>query len=246
MDLQQTKSDWTALGTKDPLWAVLTAPDRRHGKWDAETFLATGRSEVREALARLPALGLHPGRERALDFGCGAGRLTLALADEVDEVVGVDISAPMLATAREFERAHPHRARCTFVESDAPDLGRFPDADFDIVFSSLVLQHLPPPVARGYLAEMIRVLRPGGAVIVQLVTGPDASVKGLLTRVLPLGAIRFAQRRLLRYPAPMDMHPMGRIEVEAVAAQSGGRLVDAVDEPMYGGNWHYTRYYVTR
>ena len=190
----------------------------------------------------LDEVGLAPGSERALDFGCGAGRLTIALADRVDTAVGVDISEPMLAKARELDT----HGRCTFVHNDGADLARFSDASFDVVMSSLVLQHLPQDLARGYLAELVRVLRSGGALVVQLVTGPDSSLRGLLVRVLPLRAVRFLQRRVLRYPAPMNMHPMGRTELESVATEAGARVVDAVDEPMYGGNWRYTRYYLTK
>ena len=242
MKLQQIRSDWTKLGTFDPLWAVLATPDRRHDRWDHQAFLATGRAEVRATMRHVSDLGLTPARERALDFGCGAGRLSAALADHVESVVGVDISPTMLAKARELDPT----GRCEFVENDRDDLSLFEDRSFDIVFSSLVLQHLPPPLAGRYLAEMLRVLRTGGVMVVQLATGPDRSIKGLLTRVLPLRAIRFAQRRMLGYPAPMDMHPMRGDAIEQVAQACGARVADAVDEPMYGGNWHYTRYYVTK
>jgi ubiquinone/menaquinone biosynthesis C-methylase UbiE len=241
MDLQQIRSDWTALGTFDPLWAVIATPDRRHDKWDPEAFLATGRREVSAALQHVRDLGLTPARERALDFGCGAGRLTVALADQVQSAVGVDISPSMLAKARELDPT----GRCEFIENDHDDLSLFENDSFDIVFSSLVLQHLPASLAKVYLAEMLRVLGPAGVLIVQLATGPDRSVKGWLTRVLPLRAVRFAQQRILRYPAPMNMHPMKRADIETVIRAEGARLVDAVDEPMYGGNWRYARYYVT-
>lgn len=242
MNLHQIRSDWTALGTEDPLWAVLATPDHRHGRWDAEAFLATGRDEVAAVLTHLDELGLAVDRQRALDFGCGAGRLTIALADQVDEAVGVDIAAPMLAKARELDES----GRCRFVRNDRPDLMQFDSASFDLVISSLVLQHLPHELAGGYLAELIRVLRPRGALVVQLATAPGRSVRGLLVRMLPLGAIRFLQRRVLGYPAPMDMHPMNRQELEPIATGAGARVVDAVDEVRYGGDWRYTRYYLTK
>jgi SAM-dependent methyltransferase len=242
MDLQQIKSDWTRLGRSDPLWAVLANPEQRHGGWDPNAFLATGREEVRAALEHACDLGLAPGRDRALDFGCGAGRLSAALADHVRSVIGVDISLTMLAKARELDPT----GRCEFMENDREDLSLFDDASFDIVFSSLVLQHLPPQLSHRYLAEMVRVLRPGGVLIVQVSTGSDRSPKGLLATILPLPAIRFAQRRVLGYPAPMDMYAMSRRDLDLVAGRNGARVVDAVDEPMYGGNWRYTRYYLTR
>ena len=240
MDLKQVRSDWTELGTGDPLWAVLVSPKNRHGGWEVGDFLATGRDEVTAALAHADGLGLDVTRGRALDFGCGAGRLSIALADHMDEVVGVDISPSMVSAARELDTSE----RCQFVENNRGDLSIFADDSFDLVYSSLVLQHLPPPIAQGYLAEMLRVLRPGGVLIVQLATRPDRSVKGLLVRLLPLPVIRFVQRRLLRYPAPLDMYPMTAGVLEAVITRGGGHVADVVDDPMYGGNWRYARYYV--
>src|SRR4051812_27352912 len=80
--LQRLRSDWTRLGEADPLWAVCVDPARKGGRWDPEEFNATGRAEIAAALAHLDRLGLCRRRERALDFGCGAGRLTAALAAE--------------------------------------------------------------------------------------------------------------------------------------------------------------------
>ncbi len=206
MDLHQIRSDWTELGAPDPLWAVLVSPEHRHGRWDVDEFLTTGRDEVAATLMHAASLGLCPVRGTALDFGCGVGRLTIAMADHFDSVVGVDISPTMIAAARRLDTAK----RCGFVENNRGDLSVFPDRSFELVYSSLVLQHLPARLACGYVAEMLRVLRPGGVLIVQLATSADNSVKGLLVRVLPLRAVRFAQQRLLGYPAPVDMYPMAR------------------------------------
>ena len=74
--------------------------------------------------------------------------------------------------------------------------------------SSLVLQHLPAELAAGYLGEMVRVCRPGGAVVVQVASRTDWSPKGILFRFAPRPLLRFAQQRLLRYPAPMDMNAL--------------------------------------
>jgi SAM-dependent methyltransferase len=240
VSLKQIKSDWTTLGDADPLWAVLADPGRRGGRWDNATFLATGRAEVDAALAHAARLGLTR-RGEALDFGCGAGRLSLALADRVTHVVGVDISAPMLARARELDPT----GRCEYIESVDPDLRRFGESSFDVVFSSLVLQHVPQPTAQVYLAEMVRVLRPGGALIVQVATSPDHSAKGFLVRILPRRAVRVAQRRVLGYPAPMDMYPLRGADVEATIERAGGTVLDVVPDPMYGGNWRYARYFAT-
>jgi len=83
-------------------------------------------------VTQLPQRGL-----RALDAGCGAGRHTQALAERFDEVVGVDISEPLIQIARR-QRSSPN------VRYLVTDLISFTDADgFDLVFSSMTLHHLP-------------------------------------------------------------------------------------------------------
>jgi SAM-dependent methyltransferase len=241
MDLDRTQADWTALGAQDPLWAVLVTPEGRHNAWDREAFLATGRAEVSDVLGRVAELGLSLGHGSALDFGCGAGRLTQALRDEFDRVVGVDFSLPMLERARQLDQA----GRCEFVHNTRADLAVFESGSFDLAYSSLVLQHIPTDAARTYLAELARVVRPGGLVAVQVATRPDASLKGRLAAVLPRSVMRFLQRRVLGYPAPMDMYPLTSADVTS-AIGTQGRVAAVWDEPMYGGHWVYTRYLIER
>lgn len=242
-DLDRLRVDWTRLGAEDPLWAVLIRPGTRHGGWDPDEFLATGRAEVGAALDRLGELGALPPLGSVLDFGCGAGRASQALAERADKVVGVDVSEPMLAAARRLDRSD---GRCTFVLNDRPDLSGFADASFDLVYSSLVLQHLPPPLARSYLAEFTRVLRPGGAMAVQVATRPTLSVKGVLFRYAPQPLLRFGQRRILGYPAPMRMHPISAADFAATISRYDGRLLDSVEDTTYGGHWIYHRHFAVR
>jgi len=241
MDLDRMRADWTALGAQDPLWAVLVTPEGRHDAWDREAFLATGRAEVSDVLGRVAALGLTVEHGSALDFGCGAGRLTQALRDDFDRVVGVDFSLPMLERARQLDEADG----CEFVHNPRDDLSLFESATFDLAYSSLVLQHIPTGAARRYLAELVRVIRPGGLVAVQVATRPDTSLKGRLAAVLPRSVVRFLQRRVLGYPAPMDMYPLTSADVTS-AVDAQGRVIAAWDESMYGGHWVYTRYLIER
>jgi SAM-dependent methyltransferase len=98
------------------------------------------------------------GDERALDVGCGAGALALALAPLVHEVVGVDPVPELLALAR--ERAP---ANASFVEGDGAALP-FDDEAFDLAGTLRTLHHVAWP--ERILAELARVTRPGGQVLV--------------------------------------------------------------------------------
>jgi SAM-dependent methyltransferase len=96
---------------------------------------------------------------RALDAACGTGRHARKLADAGHEVVGVDVSPEML------ERARAGLPQATFHEGDLRALDE-PDASFDLVVCGLALAHLPD-VGAG-VAELARVLRPGGRLVVSV------------------------------------------------------------------------------
>ena len=241
--LRELRSDWTRLGEADPLWAVCVDPDRRGGRWDLEEFNATGRAEIAAALAHLDQLGLCRRRETALDFGCGVGRLTAALAAEFGEPTGVDISWPMLEQAARINAAD---GRCRYVHNDTADLGPFPDASFDLVYSSLVLQHIPPALAGSYLAEFVRVLRPGGAIMLLVPVAHARTLRGAVYALAPHQVTGWIQRRVFGYPAPMRMHTLPARRVRQVAEPLGATLVDSVPHPGYGGHWRMALHIVTR
>jgi SAM-dependent methyltransferase len=159
MELERLQQQWNAFGEQDPLWAILTIPDRRGGRWDLEEFLATGREEVDEVLQELADHGLSIKRQRALDFGCGVGRLTQALAGHFDSVDGVDVAESMISGA---QRLNPDPGRMRFHHNGAADLRMFDDESFDFVLALIVLQHMEPGLMVGYMREFLRVLRPGG------------------------------------------------------------------------------------
>ncbi|MFC7744192.1 methyltransferase domain-containing protein [Nocardiopsis composta] len=73
----------------------------------------------------------------------------------------------------------------TFHLNEAPDLSAFPDDSFDLVYTDLVLQHLPPELAAGYLREFTRVARPGGAMVLGVPARERATFKGLVFRYAP-------------------------------------------------------------
>jgi SAM-dependent methyltransferase len=241
MNLGELRDDWTRLGAEDPLWAVYVAPGTRGGRWNVEEFFALGSREVDRALGELDRFGLSPRRNVAVDFGCGVGRLSAALARHFAEVVGVDISPTMLERARELDRSE---GRCRFVLNESDSLAFLADGSVDLVYSSLVLQHMPPPLAARYLREFARVLADDGVAVFQVASRPTMSFKGLAFRFAPWPLVRWAQRRLLGYPAPMRMTGLRRSAVEKALAPTNARVVGLVSDDSYGGHWHYDRYYV--
>jgi SAM-dependent methyltransferase len=164
MKLWQVRRHWDALAKADPYFAVLTEADKEGNRWSADAFFATGLAEVDGDLAQVRGLVPTLRLGRALDFGCGAGRLTQGLARHFAQVTGVDISARMVALARE----HSSDPRVTFVLNLRPDLRLFPDGSFDLVYSRITLQHIAPRYTLDYLREFVRVLAPGGVLSVQI------------------------------------------------------------------------------
>jgi SAM-dependent methyltransferase len=120
----------------------------------------------------------------ALDVGSGPGNVTASLARAAGPgglALGVDISEPMLARAVEAQAG----ANVGFLRADAQHLP-FRDATFDAVTSLAVLQLIPEPSAT--LAEIARVLKPGGRVAIMV---PTAGRGGELLKWLPNGGVHF-------------------------------------------------------
>ncbi len=132
--------------------------------WFTDIFLF--RSQGRALRQRTVALArLQPG-EQALDVGCGTGTLALDVARRVGaagRVVGVDPSQEQIARAR--SKAARRHAPVAFQIGVIERLA-FPDQTFDVVFSTLMMHHLPASLKQQGLAEIVRVLKPGGRLVV--------------------------------------------------------------------------------
>ncbi len=197
MELTDLRRHWERFGEEDPLWAVLTAPDRRHGKWDVKEFFYSGIVEVDRVFDKvgqvIPAESIPTGR--ALDFGCGVGRATQALAGRFEHVDGVDIAAPMVEHARRY---NAYGDRCAYHVNTDPDLRLFANATFDLAYSAHVLQHMHPRYAEVYVKEFFRVLKPGGVALFEI---PTQRVEGS-AEPLPRSAFK-AEIEILGVPAEL-------------------------------------------
>ncbi len=160
MDLADLRRNWEALGREQPMRAIL----ERRDPWGVEELFATGRDRVDAILAE-PSVAGRLRKGRALDFGCGVGRLSQALAEHFEEVVGVDIATSMVELANRYNR---FPGRCSYRVSTGRRLVGLDDAGFDFALSLIVLQHVGADLAKGYIGELLRVLRPGGVAFFQL------------------------------------------------------------------------------
>jgi SAM-dependent methyltransferase len=154
--------DWARLGKTDPYFAVLTAP-QYHGELserDRDAFFASGEAHVARVLAIIhDRLDPTFAPERALDFGCGVGRIVIPLAERCREVTGVDVSSAMLAEARK-NCASAGAVNVQLLPSD--DRLSAVAGDFDFVHSYIVLQHIPVRRGEAIVAELVSRLAPDG------------------------------------------------------------------------------------
>lgn len=149
------------------MWAVLSDPALRGGGWRerAEEFYASGRAELDALVAELATLEAMPATGAALDFGCGLGRITLALADRFDRVVGIDHSDEMVHRARAAATAGG-AGGVTFRQGSSPTVR---DGVFDLVWCGLVIQHQPSRVDAWRLVDALADrVAPGGVLSVQV------------------------------------------------------------------------------
>jgi ubiquinone/menaquinone biosynthesis C-methylase UbiE len=237
--LQELQGNWEGLAQSDPLWAICTDPGKRNRRWDREEFFATGRREVATVLKSVAECGVKIDHHLpALDFGCGVGRLTQALSAHFPECWGVDISPTMVRLAREFSQDRP---QCRFLLNHGDRLEELANNYFGFIYSSIVLQHIAPEYSRRYIAELIRVLRPGGVLVFQL---PDKLRAGPLKIARARLALRTRLRSLLGgRPYAIEMHCVREAEVRRIVEQSGARVVDVrltnSTDPAFCGDLKY-------
>jgi SAM-dependent methyltransferase len=203
--LEHVRSNWNEFGRRNPISAIDSGLPTQD--WDA--FFASGERVVSGLLDRVREAGMVPIRGAALDFGCGVGRLTQALAARFERTTGVDVAESMIDRARSFNRFPD---RCEYVLNDSPDLSRFGNGSFDFVCSVLVLQHVGPTLAQRYVEELVRVLRPGGVAIFQLPSallvatslpnGPDGMPSSYLAEIRLTGP---EERQVIQAPDPIAL-----------------------------------------
>ncbi|MBY0375952.1 MAG: methyltransferase domain-containing protein [Bryobacteraceae bacterium] len=156
--LKKMQADWDARARENARYYVQTA----NTEWTDEAFFASGEQTVKEEILT-DMINIcqdkDPRQMRVLEIGCGAGRVTRALANLFGEVHAIDVSGEMVARARAALANHPN---AKVYQNNGMDLSVIPGGDYDFAFSSIVFQHIPSrEVIENYVREVNRLLRPG-------------------------------------------------------------------------------------
>jgi cyclopropane fatty-acyl-phospholipid synthase-like methyltransferase len=156
--LEKMREDWDRRARENARHYVNTA----NTQWTDQEFFASGEQTVaEEILTDMGNIcqGKAPADMRVLEIGCGAGRVTRALAKIFGEVHAVDVSGEMIRQATEALRGYPNA--CVY-QNNGQDLTVVPEREFDFAFSSIVFQHIPSrEIIENYVKEVHRLLRPG-------------------------------------------------------------------------------------
>jgi len=243
MNLRNLREHWNRLGRADPLWATLALPSKKGNKWKVEDFFETGRAEVDSIVAYIKSLGANLQHGKALDFGCGVGRLTQSLARYFDQVYGVDIAESMVELAKKHNR---HPEKCKYMVNEVNDLSLFPNDTFDLIYTTLTLQHIEPKYTWNYLKEFLRVLDPHGLLIFQLPSEPARTVRGFIIRVTPSSLLNIYRRVKYRGLGVMEMHAIRREEVTRFLTENGARILEVREDHSAGNDWLSYRYSVVK
>jgi SAM-dependent methyltransferase len=190
------RTEWNERAREDAHYYV--AFGRRDQ--DDDEFFATAKEIVASLEAELRRFPLSANRRawRALEIGCGPGRLMKPMSRHFGEIHGVDVSDEMIARARynlrDIPHAHPHA-------TSGSDLAPFADESFDFVYSYAVFQHIPSrDVVMEYLHEAKRVLKRGGILRCQI-NGLDKAAKEYDT----WSGVRISAEELHQYALENDI-----------------------------------------
>ncbi|MBE9531963.1 MAG: class I SAM-dependent methyltransferase [Proteobacteria bacterium] len=247
MSLKKHKEEWEELGELDPLWAILSSHEKKFGKWDLDEFFRTGTDEIFGEMASAKELGYPKEHKSALDFGCGVGRLTRALAKHFEEVLGVDISENMLKKGRELNKEIEN---CTFLLSTDERLGEFQDNSTDLIYTKIVLQHVPSTeLIRSYIKEFVRILKDDGLLIFQLPCHIPLQYRFQPRRKLYTLLRTFGIKKELLYKhlglIPIRMNFIPEVEVLSLLESIGAKILK-VSHDETGDVTKSNTYYVTK
>jgi len=167
---ERIAQQWSDLGETDAHWSVLTNDKFRSLSFPAhaEEFYVSGQhtASLVDVFAQRNNVSID--RHHILELGCGTGRITAALAGSFERVTAVDVSPGHLELCRQAITGEG-KSNVDFVQLRSPvDAALFPPCS--LFFSTIVLQHNPPPLAHYLLDHALSKVVPGGVALFQIPT----------------------------------------------------------------------------
>lgn len=239
--LKELQTNWDGLGKADPLFAILTDMKKKGNKWDATEFFKTGDDEIARILKQLTKLKVKVNQNKALDFGCGVGRLTQSLSKYFDVVYGIDIASSMLALAKKYNYMYngSRADKCQFILKESVLLDKFEDNTIDFIISMITLQHIKPEYAKEYVGEFLRVLKPNGIAVFHI---PDELM--MFNGEEFVNDVEYFDDYMVdgrMKELVVEMHGIAKEEIIKLVKNNGGKLLDAqvhdAKEKMVGYNY---------
>jgi SAM-dependent methyltransferase len=230
-----TDRTWEHYGRDDPYFGVLSHDRYRRANLSQAAlldFFESGEDYVEQVLRSCQHhLGEELPRAKGLDFGCGVGRLTVALARRFEQVVGIDVSAAMLAESERNARALRvdnvsfHRSLVDIVEQRGT---------FSFVNSYIVLQHVSPARGLQYVRAMLQLLSSDGFGAIHVTYGREkdrrnAGVRSLQSRAARriTGPVLDWARQLRGWPPKVQMNPYPLNQLMFMLQDAGARELHA-------------------
>ncbi len=252
MRLENLQNNWNEFGKIDPLWAIMTDPDKNQNRWEIDEFFASGENEAARVMQYLHSFGFHPAGKTVLDFGCGVGRVTQSFATYFREVYGVDIAASMISLAKKYAKSR--QKNISYFVNTHDNLKLFPDTKFDFIYSNIVFQHMPISLTKAYIKEFLRILKPGGLILFQMpaeyVHTPDDNLKQklklLLVKIHPqaLNQLFAIRGKILERPT-MEIHTLPKTAMKDYLQTLGAKIVAITDDDSFGIHMKSYQYVVT-
>lgn len=189
------RRDWDDRARKNALFYI----DDSRPDWDSDSFFQSGENDYRALVDPiLKRVGFNPEGKIILELGCGAGRMTRSFAGRFKTVYALDISSEMLKRGQQLM---PGASNVVWQLSNGCDFANVATESADLVFSYLVLQHLPTEqLVSKFVSEIVRILRPDGVFLFQFnsLTRPAMNLKGRVAWALvdafwSLGFIQFSR-----------------------------------------------------
>ncbi len=247
------KYSWDQLAQRDALWAVLTDDDGDEGKWNEEEFFKTGNTEIDKVFAKLSEHSISIDSNRALDFGCGVGRLTQALSKKFEHVTGVDIAPSMITQAKRF--AKKRKVNSSFYLNEA-FFDQKAAVQFDFCLSLITLQHIDPDLTKEYIEKIYSRLKPAGVFVLQLpafAKGKEAFFQWLRhspIKNIHLSYLKFKQKWLnddfLTKQMLMKMNGIRKDEMITFLDELGFEILAIEEDTSAGPDWQSYLYIVRK